>query len=244
MSPVPLAKFQMAPIPSTLMSSRSKKKEPRYVYLNEAKASHSHKMWTEVSSSVPHFLQVGLSHIPIICRCLLKVLCPVRRPVTTLDCVLLKDNNRGPCSQIRAGDQFSILSLYITGTTPQCQMLFLHPACSWGCYNMFAVGCAGQLGWVAETLAYMWKLFMLRKQLIASLGIRSSWLKAVVLDCINCKYLQHWKSIVTNARVSRGLWLTEFIWTTVIMVKRINVCDFTEHSSMFCGHGFAVRVTF
>ena len=59
-SPVPLAKFQMAPIPSTLMSSRSKKKEPRYVCLSETKASHSHKMWTEVSSSVPHFLQVGL----------------------------------------------------------------------------------------------------------------------------------------------------------------------------------------
>ena len=27
-------------------------------------------------------------------RCLLKVLCPVSRPITTLDCVLLKDNNR------------------------------------------------------------------------------------------------------------------------------------------------------
>jgi hypothetical protein len=26
-------------------------------------------------------------------RCLLRVLCPVRRPVTTLDYVLLKDNN-------------------------------------------------------------------------------------------------------------------------------------------------------
>jgi hypothetical protein len=52
--------FQMAPIPSSPMSSRSKKKEPRYVYLSEAKASHPHKMWTEVSSSVPHFLQVGL----------------------------------------------------------------------------------------------------------------------------------------------------------------------------------------
>jgi hypothetical protein len=36
-SPVPLAKFQMAPIPSSLMSSGSKKKELRYVYLSEAK---------------------------------------------------------------------------------------------------------------------------------------------------------------------------------------------------------------
>jgi len=58
-SPVPLAQFQMAPVLSFLISSGSKKKEPRYVYLGEAKTSHSHKMWTEVSSSVPHFLQVG-----------------------------------------------------------------------------------------------------------------------------------------------------------------------------------------
>ena len=51
-------------------------------------------MWTEVSSSVPHFLQVGLLISPIIYKCLLKVLCPVRGPITTLDCVLLQDNNR------------------------------------------------------------------------------------------------------------------------------------------------------
>jgi hypothetical protein len=70
------------------------KKEPRYVHLSEARASHSHKMWTEISSSVPHFLQVGLLLSPIIYKCLLKVLCPVSRPITTLDCVLLKDNNR------------------------------------------------------------------------------------------------------------------------------------------------------
>ena len=36
------------------------------VCLSEAKTSHSHKMWTEVSSSVPHFLQVGLLLSPII----------------------------------------------------------------------------------------------------------------------------------------------------------------------------------
>jgi hypothetical protein len=36
----------------------------------------------------------GLLFSPIIYRCLLKVLCPVSRPITTLDCVLLKDNNR------------------------------------------------------------------------------------------------------------------------------------------------------
>jgi len=62
--------------------------------MSEAKASHSHKMWIEVSSAVPHFLQVGLLHSPITYKCLLKVLCPVRRPIITLDCDLLKDNNQ------------------------------------------------------------------------------------------------------------------------------------------------------
>jgi hypothetical protein len=94
MSPVALAKFQMAPIFSVLISSGSKKKEPRCTCLSEAKVSHSHRMWTGVSFSVTHFLQVGLLLNPIIYRCLLKVLCPVRMPVTALDCVLLKDNNQ------------------------------------------------------------------------------------------------------------------------------------------------------
>jgi len=80
----------MAPILSFLISSGSKKKEPRYLCLSEAKTSHSHKIWAEVSSSVPHFLQMGLLLGPITYKCLLKVLCPVRRPITTLDWVLLK----------------------------------------------------------------------------------------------------------------------------------------------------------
>ena len=83
----------MAPRLIFLMSSGSKKKEPRYVCLSEAKASHLQRMWVEVSSSAPHLLQNGLSDSPIRWRCLLRVLCPVRRPVTTLDCVLLKDRN-------------------------------------------------------------------------------------------------------------------------------------------------------
>jgi hypothetical protein len=52
-------------------------------------------MWTEVSSSVPHFLQMGSLHNSIICKCLHKVLCPV----TSLDCVLLKDNSRAPVAR-------------------------------------------------------------------------------------------------------------------------------------------------
>jgi hypothetical protein len=77
------------------MSSRSKKKQPSYICLSEVKASHSPKICTAVSSSVPHFLQVGLLFSPIRCRCLLKVLC-LSRPITTLDCALLKDNNCAP----------------------------------------------------------------------------------------------------------------------------------------------------
>jgi len=40
----------------------------------------------------------------------------------------IKVQKSGPYSQIRARDQFSSLSLCTAGATPQCQMLFLHPA--------------------------------------------------------------------------------------------------------------------
>ena len=78
----------------SITSSVYKKKEPRCECLSEAKVSHSHKMWTEVSSSVPHFLQMGLLLSTIIYRCFLRVLCLVSRPITTLNSVLLKANNR------------------------------------------------------------------------------------------------------------------------------------------------------
>ena len=74
-------------------------KEGTQICMSEVKASHSHKMWTEVFSSVPHFLQMGLLLRPVIYRCLLKVLCPVSRPITTLDCVLLKNSNRAPIAR-------------------------------------------------------------------------------------------------------------------------------------------------
>jgi len=64
-SPVLLPKFQMAPILISIISSGSKKKESSYACQCEAKASHSHKKWTEVSTSVPHFLQVGLLLNPL-----------------------------------------------------------------------------------------------------------------------------------------------------------------------------------
>jgi hypothetical protein len=84
--------------------SGSKKKEPGYTCLNEAKAPHSQRMWAEVSSSASHLLHNGLSDSPIRWRCLLRVLCAMRRPVTALDCVLLKDRNLAlaprQCSEI------------------------------------------------------------------------------------------------------------------------------------------------
>jgi hypothetical protein len=93
-SPVPLPKFLMAPRLRFVTSSGSKEKEPKYACLSEAKASHSHKTWIEVSSSASHLLHKGLQRSPNKCRYLLRVLCPVRRPKTTLDCALLKDSNQ------------------------------------------------------------------------------------------------------------------------------------------------------
>jgi hypothetical protein len=89
-SHVALPKFHMAPLISYVISSGSKKKEPRCVCLTEAKSTHSHKLCTEISFSAKHFPQVGLRPSPITYKCLLKVLCPVWRPITTLDCVPLK----------------------------------------------------------------------------------------------------------------------------------------------------------
>jgi hypothetical protein len=83
----------MAPKLILLMSSGSKKKEPRYACLSEAKVSNSQGMWAEVSSSAPHLLHNGLSDSPVRWWCLHKVLRPISRPETALDCVLLKDRN-------------------------------------------------------------------------------------------------------------------------------------------------------
>jgi hypothetical protein len=83
----------MAPRPKLLISSGSRKKEPRYVCLSEAQALHSHRTWAEVSSFTPQPLHAGLSARRSRKRCLLRVLCPVSRPVTILDWVLVKDKS-------------------------------------------------------------------------------------------------------------------------------------------------------
>jgi hypothetical protein len=43
-SPAALLKLQMAPKLKLLISSGSKKKDPRYLHLSTARASHSHRM--------------------------------------------------------------------------------------------------------------------------------------------------------------------------------------------------------
>jgi hypothetical protein len=69
-------------------------------------------------------------------RCLLRVLCPVRRPITTLDCVLLRDNSlvlvaiRGPEINYRA------CLLSASKTLPQCHVLFIHPARNFLLYTL------------------------------------------------------------------------------------------------------------
>jgi hypothetical protein len=83
----------MAPWLILLMPFVSKKKEPRYTCLCEVKASHSQSVWAKVPSSAPHLLHNGLSDSPIRWWCLLRVLCPVRKPVTALDCTLLRGRN-------------------------------------------------------------------------------------------------------------------------------------------------------
>jgi len=81
----------MAPRLKLLMPFGTKKKEPKYACLSETKASHSQRMWAEVSSSTSHLLHKGILVSLIKWSCLLRVLCQVRRPITTLDCVLLQD---------------------------------------------------------------------------------------------------------------------------------------------------------
>jgi len=92
-SPVTLLKFQMAPKLILLMSFGSKEKEHRYMCLSEGQASCSQRMWAKVSFLTPHLLHSGLFSSPSKWRCLLRVLCLVRRPIKALDWVLLKDRN-------------------------------------------------------------------------------------------------------------------------------------------------------
>ena len=64
-----------------------------YHSLGPRKRNPSRCACSEVSSSVPRLLHKGLLISATMQRCLLRVLCPIRRRVTTLDCVLLQDSS-------------------------------------------------------------------------------------------------------------------------------------------------------
>ena len=110
-SPVPSLKFQMAPRGKLLMSFGSDKKELRYTRLSEAKASHSQRMWANVSYSPPHLLRKVLMVSPIKWRCLSQgfmsskmannnpILCPT------------EGKKYGLCSRTSARNKFYNLSL-------------------------------------------------------------------------------------------------------------------------------------
>jgi len=110
----------MAPRLRLLISSGSKRKEPRYVCLSEPTASHSHRMWDGVPSSAPHLLHKGLLVSLIKWGCLLRVSFTVRRPITAPYCVLLKDKSLfflvglGPEVSFRASLCLLLRSRHIT----------------------------------------------------------------------------------------------------------------------------------
>ena len=62
-SPVAFLKFQMAPRLTLLMSSGSKKEEPRYTRLSEARSPHSQRMRAEVSSYAQKDSENGPSNL-------------------------------------------------------------------------------------------------------------------------------------------------------------------------------------
>jgi hypothetical protein len=68
------------------MFSGSREKEPKYACLSEARASH----WQRFCPLLHTSCTVGCLSNLIKWRCLCRVLCLVRSPVTTLDCILLK----------------------------------------------------------------------------------------------------------------------------------------------------------
>ena len=88
---------------------------------------HTHKTWAKVPFSA-HLLHNGLSISSIMYRCLLRVLCQLRRPVTNLDCILLKDSSLVLVVRLGPQDQFLSLCLSTGKTLPHCHMLVVNLA--------------------------------------------------------------------------------------------------------------------
>ena len=91
-------------------------------------------MWIDVSSSAPHLVHKGLQLSPIKCRCLVRVLCPVRRPVTILGCVLLKDSSLVLIAGLGPQNHLSSLSLSTDKNPPHYHMLVIYPELYLFCY--------------------------------------------------------------------------------------------------------------
>jgi hypothetical protein len=148
-SPVALLKFQIAPKLILLISSGSKKKEPSCMCLSDAKASHSQRMWAEVSSSIPHLLHSGLSASPSRWRCRLRVLCPLSRPLTAQDWVLLKD--RSLALVLRLGPEINCWACLWVLPRPR------HLARCWSLQRFFRfpfVQFVSNVRWWYETLSF------------------------------------------------------------------------------------------
>ena len=141
-SPVALLKFQMAPRLILLMSSGSKKKSPdTHVWVKPK--HHTHKECGQRSSSAPHLLHNELSDNLIRWTCFLRVLCPVRRPVTALDCVLLKDRNLALAP--RQGSEINSWACLWVLQRPR------HYIQCWltnQCLNLLRISCLDSQGWL------------------------------------------------------------------------------------------------
>jgi len=84
--PVPLLKFQ------TVNILCIQEMELKYACLSEARALNT-KRGLRFLPLLPTSYIMGYWSTPLSKDVLSKVLCPVKRPVTTLDCVLLKNNS-------------------------------------------------------------------------------------------------------------------------------------------------------
>ena len=84
-----MMKIQIALRRIILTLAGSKTKEPRQLCLSlQIHTKHDLRL-----PPVFHTSYARLSTSPIMSKCLLRVLCPVRRSVTTLDCTLLEESS-------------------------------------------------------------------------------------------------------------------------------------------------------
>jgi hypothetical protein len=101
MEPCPLPKFQMAPLFIFLTSSGSKKYEPRCVCLEWSQGlTLTQNVDRRFLLSVT-FPTGGVITQFITYKCFFKVLFPLRRPIITLRCVLVQENNRVFVARLR-----------------------------------------------------------------------------------------------------------------------------------------------